>query len=423
MNTLRNRCVTHAKSSSSDSDDVYTDEHAFALQDSADTSPVTINGITVGVIIDSGASCNIINSAVSNQLRDTGSTFHTCRRLIHPYESPPIECKEYLTANIAINGVKPVSADFLVVPGTAPPLLGKATAQQLGILKVGINHVSHEPSSPDNLFAKYPGLCEGISCLKDTEVMLHIDKSVPPVASKHSHTPFHMRDKVAREIEHLEKQGVIEKVSGPTGWVSRIVTPPKPKSPGEIRLCVDMRDANRAILRTRHITPTIEELTTDLNGATIFSKLDLRSGCHQLLLHPSCRYITTFSTHLGLYQYKRLGFGINAAAENFQHMIQTVITDTSGTKNISDDIVVYGKDQSEHDQALDQTLQRLHQSGLTDNPQKCEFNKPSIELFGHVFSKDGITPAPSKVQALHDAVEPQNQTELRSFLGMAQYGG
>ena len=101
--------------------------------------------------------------------------------------------------------------------------------------------------------------------------------------------------------------------------------------------------------------------------------------------------------------------------------IQTVIADIPSTKNINDDIVVYGKDQSEHDQALDQTLQRLHQSGLTVNPQKCEFNKPSIEFFGHVFSKDGIAPAPSTVQALHDAVEPQNQTELRSFLGMAQY--
>ena len=83
--------------------------------------------------------------------------------------------------------------------------------------------------------------------------------------------------------------------------------------------------------------------------------------------------------------------------------------------------MVYGKDQSEHDQALDQTSQRLHQSGLTVNPQKCKFNKPSIKFFGHVFSKGGIAPAPSKVQALQDAFEPQNQTELRSFLGMVQY--
>ena len=127
-----------------------------------------------------------------------------------------------------------------------------------------------------------------------------------------------MRTKVAAEIQKLEQEGIIEKVSAPTEWVSRTVTPPKPKSPNEIRLCVEMRDANRAILRTRHITPTIDELTADLNGATLFSKLGVKSGYHQLELYPSCRYIT-FSTQVGLYQYKRLSFGINSAAEIFQH--------------------------------------------------------------------------------------------------------
>ena len=82
-----------------------------------------------------------------------------------------------------------------------------------------------------------------------------------------------------------------------------------------------------AILMTRHISPTSDELTADLNGVTAFSKLDLKSRYNQLVLHPSCRYITTFSTHVGLYQYKRLSFGINSAAEIFQH------------ENVSDDMV------------------------------------------------------------------------------------
>ena len=93
------------------------------------------------------------------------------------------------------------------------------------------------------------------------------------------------------------------------------------KNPDEIRLCVDMREANAAIKRTRHVTPTIEELITDLSGAKVFSKIDLRSGYHQLMLKQECRYITTFSTHVGLYSYERLNFGINSAAEVFQHTI------------------------------------------------------------------------------------------------------
>ena len=104
----------------------------------------------------------------------------------------------------------------------------------------------------------------------------------------------------------------------------------------------DMRDTNKAILRTRHVSPTLDELITELNGATMFSKIDLRSGYHELVLHRSCCYITTFVTHVGLYHYKRLSFGINAAAEVFQHAIQSVIQDVPGSINISDDIVVFG---------------------------------------------------------------------------------
>ena len=164
--------------------------------------------------------------------------------------------------------------------------IGKASAQHLGSLKVCVNHVSqaNEPSSPGKLLTKYPGLCEGVGCLENTDVMLYIDKSVSSVASKHSRTLFHMNHRVARYIDHLEKEGVIEKVSGPTDP------------------------------------------------------------------HPLCRDITNLSTHLGLYQYKRLNFVIYAAAEIFQHKIQTVILNIPGTTSISNDI--------ENDQALDQSLQR-----------------------------------------------------------------
>ena len=93
------------RSPDSDSDDAYTDGYAFAVQRNASTFPVEINGLLVGVIIDSGASCNIVNSAVADQLRDIGSRFQKCQRFIHPYRSTPIECKEYLTAEISVSGV------------------------------------------------------------------------------------------------------------------------------------------------------------------------------------------------------------------------------------------------------------------------------------------------------------------------------
>ena len=211
--------------------------------------------------------------------------------------------------------------------GTSVSLLGKVTAESLGVLHVGIPVNQVWDHIPENEILKnYPGLCKGIGCLKDFKVTLHIDRSVTPVARKHSRVPIHLRSKVEGEIERLLDEDIIdiERVSAPKEWVSRIVTPPKPKNPGEMRICVDMCGANKAIQRTRHVTPITDELIKELNGSRVYSKIDLRSA-YQLELEPSCRYITTFSTHLGLFRYKRLSFGVNSAAEIFQHTMQTIL--------------------------------------------------------------------------------------------------
>ena len=133
---------------------------------------------------------------------------------------------------------------------------------------------------------------------------------------------------------------MIEIVEVATPWVSSLVVVPKPKTEGQIRVCVDMRQGNVAIVRERHITPTITELVNDLNGAAIFSKLDLNQGYNQLELEQSSRYITTFSTHLGLWRYKRLNIGVSSAAEVFQNAIRETLSGISGAINISDDILV-----------------------------------------------------------------------------------
>ena len=396
---------------SSDSDD-----YAYAITPSPNEMTVLIEDEPINVIIDSGASINILNSKAASTLKKRGVEFEECKRTLHPYGSPPITAKRRATMEVNVAGRTPVKAEFLVLPGTQPSLLCKKTSEDLELLKIGINHVT------GSLFDQYPGIDVGIGQLKNHEVHIHVDRSVPPVARKHSRIPFHLRKAVENELEKLEKEDIIERVSAQsTEWVSRIIAVPKPKRENEIRLCVDMRDANRAITRTRHVTPTIEEIIHDLNGATIFSKIDLKSGYHQLVLSEESRGITTFSTHAGLFRYKRLSFGISSAAEIFQHTIQTVIADVHGTKNVSDDIIIYGKTVEEHDRNLHNLLRTLHSAGLTVNKSKCEFHKSEIEFYGFVFSADGMKPAPAKVNDLKNADEPKNSAELRSFLGMAQY--
>ena len=144
----------------------------------------------------------------------------------------------------------------------------------------------------------------------------------------------------------------------------------------------------------------------------------MNSGYHQLELTPDSRYITTFSTHRRLRRYTRLNFGTSSAAEVFQDAIQQILSGIEGVRNVSDDIIIVGRDQQTHDRALHAVFARLQAKNLTLNPKKCEFNKSSIKFFGYTFSKNGVSSDPKKVAAINNAKPPSNAHEVRSFLGM-----
>ena len=118
---------------------------------------------------------------------------------------------ESIFSRVSVNHSKPITAEFLIIDGDDTPLLGRQTAIELGLLKLCV-----DSASVTNILDQYADLCRGIGTLKDFEVTLHIVKEVAPVARKHSRIPFHLHDAVARELENLEKQLVIERVSGPT---------------------------------------------------------------------------------------------------------------------------------------------------------------------------------------------------------------
>jgi hypothetical protein len=247
------------------------------------------------------------------------------------------------------------------------------------------------------LVKQYEHLFQGVGKMRDVEIKLHIDPNVPPIAQPERRIPFHLRNKVAEELKRLEENDIIEDATGPTPWVSPIVAAPKPKNPNEVRVCVDMRLPNRAIHRERHpASPTVDDIIHSLNGAKKFSKLDLRSGYHQLVLAPESRHITTFATHKGLKRYKRLNFGTSSAAEIFQHTIQHALEGINGVLNISDDIIIFGKTTAEHDKALKEIFQRLSDKGLTLSPDKCVFDKENLDFFGYTFGPAGMKPDPKK---------------------------
>ena len=169
--------------------------------------------------------------------------------------------------------MKSVQTMIHVIQGNNGSLLSYRTACNLVCILVNVKHICESPSVCGMLLQNYPKLFEGIGKLKNAEVTLHIDESVPPVAQATRRISFHMRKAVAKELINLEEQGIIEKVEGPTPWVSPPVIIPKKN--GEVCLCIDMRRANKAINHERHPSPTVDDLVHNLNGAAVFTKLDL----------------------------------------------------------------------------------------------------------------------------------------------------
>jgi hypothetical protein len=138
-------------------------------------------------------------------------------------------------------------------------------------------------------------------------------------------------------------------------------------------------------------------------------------------LHPDSRYITTFTSHLGLHRFKRLNFDVNAASEIFQHIIEQVLHGLDGVNNISHDIIIASRNDAEHEKHVRACLERLMKKGLTLNRNKCKFLQSSMEFFGNIFSEHGVSSDPKKVKSIRDARRPTDKRQVKSILGIANY--
>ena len=383
---------------------------------------VSVNGHQVDIIADSGAEINIIDEKHYNEMKPQPKLRHDNTKILPYGSTTSLPVKGVFNATVK-SATQQSDEIFYVVAGSGGSLLGWKTSKRLNLVCV-VEQLSTNiqcSTAVDHLVSEYDDLFQGLGKLRNFNVKLHIDDTVKPIAQPHRRIPFHVRKQLEQELKRDEELGVIERIEGATPWVSPLVVVPKPKSEGQIRVCVDMRQANEAIVRERHITPTITELVNDLNGATLLSKLDLNQGYNQLELEQSSRYITTFSPHLGLWRYKRLNFGVSSAAEVFQNAIRETLSGISGAINISDDILVFGATQEEHDKNLKATFERLRECGLTLNRNKCAYNKGTLEFFGYVFSKGGLSADPKKISAIQNLETPSNATQVRSLLGMSNF--
>jgi hypothetical protein len=167
--------------------------------------------------------------------------------------------------------------------------------------------------------------------------------------------------------------------------------------------------------------PNAEDIIRRANGMKVFSKLDLKSAFEQFLLASKSRHISRFRTHRGIYQFKRLFFGVCAAPEIFHNKIRKILEGLKQVENATDDILVMGVDIEDNERQLEELFKLLEKEGLTVNKDKCLFNQSEVTFFGFRISADGVSLNEQKTKALKEASVPNNVSELHSFLGLSVY--
>ncbi|KAA0065613.1 pol protein [Cucumis melo var. makuwa] len=190
-----------------------------------------------------------------------------------------------------------------------------------------------------------------------------------------------------------------------------------------MRLCIDYRELNKVTVKNRYPLPRIDDLFDQLQGATVFSKTDLRSGYHQLRIKDRDVPKTTFRSRYGHYEFIVMSFGLMNAPAVFMDLMNKVFREFLNTFLIVfiDDILIYSKTEAEHEEHLRMVLETLRANKLYAKFSKCEFWLKQVSFLGHVVSKAGVSVDPTKIEAVTSWPQPSTVSEVRSFLGLAGY--
>ena len=265
----------------------------------------------------------------------------------------------------------------------------------------------------------FPTDLPGMPPDRDIDFCIDLEPGTRPISiPPYRMAPAELRE-LKEQLQDLLSKGFIRPSISPWGAPVLFVK----KKDGTMRMCIDYRQLNKVTIRNKYPIPRIDDLFDQLQGASIFSKIDLRSGYHQLKIRAEDIPKTAFRTRYGHYEFLVMSFGLTNAPAAFMNLMNGIFKPYLDSFVIVfiDDILVYSRSKKDHEKHLRIVLVLLKEKKLYAKFSKCEFWLSSVAFLGHVVSKDGIMVDPKKIEAVKDWARPTSVTEIRSFVGLASY--
>ena len=338
-----------------------------------------------------------------NEPNDQISSLPVSGHSVPPTEADPLASTE----GVFSHSVLPMEADPLAstegVFGHSVPLTEERSQMNCASISdtaetpdsssdrvVGSNNhslsIADLPLTQDKVESTYADIFQGLGKFPGEPYKLRLKPDAVPAKHRPRRVPVHLQDAFHEEIERLVKIDVLEKVTEPTEWVNsfviveKVIDSSNAHSPNHvikksIRLCIDPKDLNEALEREPYYSRSIDELISMFAGAKVFTIVDMDKGYWQVVLHPESRKLTCMAFDIGRYQFKTLPMGSKVASDIFQRMLDSVYIGLPGVTGIADDMVIFGRNEEEHDRNLILFLETTRKNGLFLNKQKLQFKK------------------------------------------------
>ncbi|GJT46381.1 putative reverse transcriptase domain-containing protein [Tanacetum coccineum] len=275
------------------------------------------------------------------------------------------------------------------------------------------------PEALRNFPEVFPEDLPGLPPTRQVEFQIDLIPGAAPVArAPYRLTPSEMKE-LSEQLKELSDKGFIRPSSSPWGAPFLFVK----KKDGSFQMCIDYRELNKLTVKNRYPLPRIDDLFDQLQGSSVYSKIDLRSGYHQLRVQEEDIPKTAFRTRYGHYEFQVMPFGLTNTPAVFMDLMNRVCKPYLNKFMIVfiDDILIYSKNKQEHEERLKLILELLKKEELYAKFSKCEFWIPKVQFLGHVVDSEGIHVDPAKMESIKDWASPKSPTEIHQFLGLAGY--